>query len=294
MGRKKNRRRSNTISNLTNTIISILKKEKNKSFNYKQIAAKLGVNDASSRNQIIKTLKKLKAKQEIEEVERGKFKALITTEYHIGILDISSKGSGYVICEDFENDIFIASNNINKALDGDEVELYVYKRRKRGKLEGEITQVLNRAKNDYVGVIQINKNYAFVIPDSPKMYKDIFVPKNKTKNAQDGDKVLVSLDDWPDNADSPFGKVLKLLGKPGEHDTEIHSILAEYGLPYEFPGDVEDYANKLDTSITSKEISRELPPPGKDDFKFSGVSKSNMPTPFKYTADLSEYSISSK
>ena len=158
MGRKKNRRRSNTISYLTNTIISILKKEKNKSFNYKQIAAKLGVNDASSRNQIIKTLQKLKVKQEIEEVERGKFKALITTEYHTGILDISSKGSGYVICEDFENDIFIASNNINKALDGDEVELYVYKRRKRGKLEGEITQVLNRAKNDYVGVIQINKN----------------------------------------------------------------------------------------------------------------------------------------
>ncbi len=256
MGRKKNRRRSNTISNLTNTIISILKKEKNKSFNYKQIAAKLGVNDASSRNQIIKTLQKLKAKQEIEEVERGKFKALITTEYHIGILDISSKGSGYVICEDFENDIFIASNNINKALDGDEVELYVYKRRKRGKLEGEITQVLNRAKNDYVGVIQINKNYAFVIPDSPKMYKDIFVPKNKTKNAQDGDKVLVSLDDWPDNADSPFGKVLKILGKPGEHNTEIHSILAEYGLPYEFPTEVEDYANKLDTTIAPEEISK--------------------------------------
>ncbi len=256
MARKKNRRRSNNISNLTNTIISILKKEKNKSFNYKQIASKLGVNDASSRNQIIKTLQQLKLKNEIEEVERGKFKIIISTEYHTGILDISSKGYGYVICDDFEDDIFIASNNINKALNRDEVELYVYKRRKRGKLEGEITQVLNRAKNDYVGVIQINKNYAFVIPDSPKMYKDIFVPKNKTKNAQDGDKVLVSLDDWPDNADSPFGKVLKLLGKPGEHNTEIHSILAEYGLPYEFPTEVEDYANKLDTSITLEEISK--------------------------------------
>ncbi len=245
MARKKNRRRSNNISNLTNTIISILKKEKNKSFNYKQIASKLGVNDASSRNQIIKTLQQLKLKNEIEEVERGKFKIIISTEYHKGILDISSKGYGYVICDDFEDDIFIAANNINKALNRDEVELYVYKRRKRGKLEGEITQILNRAKNDYVGVIQINKNYAFVIPDSPKMYKDIFVPKNKTKNAQDGDKVLVSLDDWPDNADSPFGEVLKLLGKPGEHNTEIHSILAEYGLPYEFPTEVEDYANKI-------------------------------------------------
>ncbi len=257
MGRKKDRRRkSNKISNLTNTILSILKKEKNKTFNYKQITAKLGVNDASSRNQIIKKLQQLKAKQEIEEVERGKFKALVTTEYHTGILDISSKGSGYVICDDFEDDIFIASNNINKALDGDEVEIYVYKRRKRGKQEGEITQVLKRAKSDYVGVIQINKNYAFVIPDSTKMYKDIFVPINKTKKAEDGDKVLVSLEDWPENADSPFGRVLEVLGKPGEHDTEIHSILADYGLPYEFPHEVESYANKLDTAITEEEISK--------------------------------------
>ena len=256
MSRKKKRRSNNKISNLTNTILGILKKERNKTFNYKQIASKLGVNDASSRNQIIKKLQQLKAKQEIEEVERGKFKALITTEYYTGILDISSKGSGYVICDDFEDDIFIASNNINKALHGDEVELYVYKRRKRGKLEGEITQVLKRAKSDYVGVIQINKNYAFVVPDSTKMYKDIFVPINKTLKAEDGDKVLVSLEDWPENADSPFGKVLKILGKPGEHNTEIHSILAEYGLPYEFPHEVESFANKLDTSITAEEIKK--------------------------------------
>jgi len=143
MGRKNKRRRKSTnIHNLTNTILSILKKDRNQTFNYKQIAAKLGVNDASSRNQIIKKLQQLKAKQEIEEVDRGKFKAIINTEYHTGILDISSKGSGYVICDDFEDDVFISSNNINKALNGDEVELYVYKRRRRGKLEGEITQVL--------------------------------------------------------------------------------------------------------------------------------------------------------
>ena len=257
MSKNKKRKSShNKISNLTDTILGILKKDRTQTFNYKQIASKLGVNDASSRNQIIKKLQQLKAKQEIEEVERGKFKAIVSTEYHSGILDLTSKGSGYVICEDFEDDIFIASNNINKALNGDEVELYVYKRRKRGKLEGEITQVLKRAKTEYVGVIQINKNYAFVVPDSTKMYKDIFVPINKTLKAEDGDKVLVSLDDWPENADSPFGKVLKILGKPGEHNTEIHSILAEYGLPYEFPHEVEEFANKIDTSITADEIKK--------------------------------------
>lgn len=255
MARKKRKKRSNKIPNLTGTILSILKKERNKAFNYKQIASKLGLDDPSSRNQIVKKLQQLKAKKEIEEVERGKYKALITTEYHTGILDLSSRGSGYVICDDFDDDIFIASNNINRALDGDEVELYVYKRRKRGKLEGEITQIIKRAKTEYVGVIQIHKSYAFVIPDSSKMYKDIFVPINKTKRAEDGDKVLVSIEEWPENTDSPFGRVKEILGKPGEHDTEIHSILAEYGLPYDFPKEVEAFTKKLDIRISEEEIA---------------------------------------
>lgn len=256
MTRKKKKKSNKGISNLTDTILSILKNERNKTFNYKQIAAIIGVNDASSRNQIIKKLQQLLAKKEIEEVERGKFKIVNNTEYHIGILDLASKGNGYIICDDFDEDVFIASNNIHKALDGDEVEFYAYKRRKRGKIEGEITQIIKRAKSEYVGVIQIHKNYAFVVPDSTKMYKDIFVPINKINKAEEGDKVLVSLEDWPEKADSPNGRVLQVLGKPGEHNTEIHSILAEYGLPYEFPHEVEDFANKIDTSITKQEIAK--------------------------------------
>lgn len=256
--KKKGNSKNKGISNLTNTILSILKKDRNQTFNYKQIAAKLGVNDASSRNQIIKTLAKLTAQQEIIQVERGKFKAVINTEYHTGKLDMSAKGSGYIISDEFDDDIFIASNNINKALNGDEVEFYVYKRRKRGKLEGEITNVIKREKSEYVGVIQIHdkKNFAFVVVDSNKMYKDIFVPINKINKAEDGDKVLVSLEEWPEKADSPYGKVIKVLGKPGEHNTEIHAILAEYGLPEAFPFEVEEFANKLDTSITAEEIAK--------------------------------------
>jgi len=169
---------------------------------------------------------------------------------------MASRGSGYIISDDFEDDIYIASNNMNRALDGDEVEFYAYKRRKRGKLEGEITSIIKRAKSEYVGVIQINKNYAFVVPDDTKMYKDIFVPNNKINKAEEGDKVLVSLDDWPDKSDSPNGRVLKVLGKPGEHNTEIHAILADYGLPLEFPHEVEEFANTLDTSITKEEIAK--------------------------------------
>ncbi|MGF1555791.1 ribonuclease R [Paucihalobacter sp.] len=258
MNRKKKNKSSNNLQNLSSTILSILKKEKNKTFNYKQIAAILEVNDASSRNQIIKNLQKLLAKKEIEEVERGKFKAVINTEYYTGVLDMAARGSGYIITDEFEDDVYVASNNINKALDGDTVEFYLYKRRKSGKLEGEITEIIKRAKNEYVGVIQLQKNFAFVIADSNKMHKDIFVPINKTNKAEDGDKVLVSLEDWPEKADSPHGKVIKVLGKPGEHNTEIHSILAEYGLPADFPEEVEAFANKIDTSITIEETKKRL------------------------------------
>ncbi|WP_299250492.1 ribonuclease R [uncultured Lacinutrix sp.] len=259
MTKKKHRKPShNKISNLTNTILSILKKDRNKSFNYKQIGAILDVNDASSRNQIIKKLAQLKAKEEIKEVDRGKFQIANSTEYHTGIFDAAQRGNGYVICDDFEDDIYIASNNVNKALNGDEVELYVYKRRKQGKLEGEITKIIKRAKTEYVGIIQVHakKNFAFVVVDGNKMKTDIFVPINKTMNAEDGDKVLVSMEEWPEKADSPNGKVLKVLGKAGEHNTEIHAILADYGLPYEFPKEVEDYANNIDLNIKPEEIAK--------------------------------------
>ncbi|WP_044401163.1 ribonuclease R [Lacinutrix sp. Hel_I_90] len=259
MTNKKHRKPShNKISNLTNTILSILKKERNSTFNYKQIAAKLGVNDANSRNQIIKKLAELKAKKEIEEIERGKFKIINNTEYHTGIFDAAQRGNGYVICDDFEDDIYIASNNVNKALNGDEVELYVYKRRKRGKLEGEITNIIKRAKTDYVGIIQLHKgkNFAFVVVDGNKMKTDIFVPINKTMGAEDGDKVLVTMEEWPEKADSPNGKVIKVLGKAGEHNTEIHAILADYGLPYEFTKEVEEYANSIDLDIKAEEIAK--------------------------------------
>ena len=256
MTKNKKKKSSKGISNLTNTILSILKKDRNLTFNYKQIAAKLQVNDANSRNQIIKKLNELLVKKEIQEVERGKYKAVVNTEYHVGKLDMAARGSGYIISDDFDEDVFVSSNNINKALHGDEVEFYVYKRAKKGKYEGEITNILSRSKSEYVGVIQVHNNYAFVVVDGTKMYKDIFVPINKINKAEDGDKVLVLLESWKEGEDSPMGKVLKVLGKPGEHNTEIHSILAEYGLPNEFPQEVEDFANSIDTSITQEEISK--------------------------------------
>ena len=252
MKRKKNN--TTLILNYSQSILNVLKENKKKSFNHKQIASKLGVNDASSRNQIIKNLHKLLANKEIKEIERGKFQIAISSEYYIGVVDMASRGNAYVVIEDFDHDVFISSNNRRKALHGDTVELYIYKRNHNGKKEGEITQIIKRARSEYVGVVQMNPKFAFVVPDSNKMPVDVFIPLSKTLKAQDGDKVLVTLEDWPEKADCPNGSIKKILGKPGEHNTEIHSILAEYGLPYEFPSNVEDYANNINTLISEKEI----------------------------------------
>jgi ribonuclease R len=241
----------------TDKIIKILTQNSNKSFNYKQIAAKLELDDTQSRNQIIKDLKILAAQKKITESEPGKYLIVETSkDYSEGVIDMTGRKTAYFVSPDFEDDVFIPTNNLNHALDGDKVKVYVYNRRKGKRVEGEVIEVLERKKTDFVGVIDIQKNFAFVATANPKMYTDIFISKDKLGDAENGDVVLVHIEDWPSRADSPFGKVIKVLGKPGEHNTEIHAILAEYGLPAEFPLEVELYAQKIDTSIQESEIKK--------------------------------------
>ncbi len=238
-------------------ILKILSKEANKPFNYKQIAAKLELNDTKSRNEIIKDLKILAAQKRIIETEPGKYLVKATSqEYYEGTIDMTSRKTAYFVCEDLEHDVFIPFTNLHHALDNDKVKVYVYNRRTSRKPEAEVIEILERAKTEFVGVIDIQKNFGFVTTANAKMYTDIFIPKNKLNDAEHGDVVLVTLEDWPAKADSPFGSVTKVLGKPGEHNTEIHAILAEYGLPYDFPIEVDAFANKLDTSITPEEIAK--------------------------------------
>src|SRR5690554_576975 len=258
--RKKNKSQSNRktgkIDNLSQTILEILRKNHSKTHDHSQIAAKLGVDDASSRNQIIKKLKSLVEKGSVQEIDRGKYIITPSENYYTGRVDIAGRGQGYVIVDELEDDILIKNKNLNKALNGDIVEVYVFSRKKDGKREGEVNKILERKRTEFVGTIQVQENFAFVEVTDYKMYTDIFVPKNKIGDAKNGEKVLVAMEEWPEKADSPFGKVIKVLGMPGEHNTEIHSILAQYGLPYEFPKDVEDYANQIDTTIKASEIKK--------------------------------------
>ena len=237
-------------------IIKILSQSANKAFNYKQIGAKLELDDTESRNQIIKDLKILAAQNKITESEPGKYliKA-VSKDYYEGKIDMTGRKTAYFVCADLDEDVFIPTNNLNHALDKDLVKVYVYNKRQGKRPEGEVIEVTERHKTDFVGVIDIQANFAFVSTANPKMYTDIFIPKDKIGEAEQGDVVLVHIEDWPKKADSPFGSVIKVLGKPGEHDTEIHAILAEYGLPSEFPIEVETFAQKIDTTITESEIA---------------------------------------
>jgi len=257
MSKKKRRANSQRKNEITKGIFTILEKEPSKSFNYKQIAAKLKIEDTQGRNDLIKRLGQLKQKERIVEVGRGSYQKKPSSKKLLqGKVDLTTSGNGYILVEEMDDDIFVPKHKLNRALHGDTVEVYLSKTGSGKKVEGEIASILERKKTTYVGVIDKQKAFAFVRPADSKMYTDIFIPLEDINKANDGDKVLVELGDWPQDRDSPYGKIIEVLGKPGEHNTEIHSILAEYGLPYEFPYEVEAFAKTLDTSIKPEEIAK--------------------------------------
>ncbi len=258
MPRKKKiyKKKGNVIKDLTRKIFKILNEDSEKFYNYKQIAAKLKVSDTDGKTQILKKLAELTASKKIKEVDRGKYQINEDRKYSVGTLDLTSSGNGYFMSDDYEKDIFIPNINLGKGLHGDVVRAYVYKRKRSNKLEADVVEIIERAKTEFVGVLQKNKKFGFVIPDNPKMYADIFISENKMNGAEHGDKVQAKISDWPENSKNPFGKITTVLGKPGDHNTEMHSILLEYDLPYEFEPEVEKEAKNLPIEITKEEIAK--------------------------------------
>jgi len=258
MSKKKKfyKKKGKIVKDLTRNIFKILNENATLSYNYKQIASKMNISDTDGKTQVLKKLAELTATKKIKETDRGKFQINIERKYSVGTLDVTSNGNAYFISDEFEDDIFIPSINLNKGLHQDTVKVYTYNKRGSKKLEADVVEVIERAKTEFVGVLQLNKNFGFVIPDNQKMYADIFISQNKINGAEDGDKVVATITDWPQNSKNPFGKITTVLGKPGDHNTEMHSILLEYGLPYEFPKEVEVEAENLPIEITKEEIAK--------------------------------------
>jgi ribonuclease R/exosome complex exonuclease DIS3/RRP44 len=256
MSKKKKPKNAVNYDNLTQDILAIFRANEDKPFNYKDITQRLNITDTNTRNRVIRTLAQQTAKGKLEQIAKGKFQLNGTTDYYEGVIDMTSKGDAYVVVEGLKNDILIRNKNLNTAFHKDRVQVYVFKERKNSNSEGEVTKIVERFKNKFVGVLQKQKSFGFVVVQDPKMYTDIFVAGDYFNGAEDGEMVLVQMEDWFKKDDSPRGKVIEVLGKPGEHQTEIHAILAQYGLPEKFPEEVEAFANTLDTSIQKEEIKR--------------------------------------
>lgn len=179
-----------------------------------------------------------------------------TKKYAEGIIEITAKGNAYVVIDGQEQDVFIPFHKINRAFHKDQVQVYIYPQRSGKKLEGEVVSVLKRFKTSFVGVVDLQEKYAFIRPSDHRVYKDFFVRLDDLMDAQDKEKVVIEFIEWSEHMGSPTAKVTQVLGTPGAHQTEMHAILATYGLPYSFPLEVEAYAQQIDTRILPKEIAK--------------------------------------
>ncbi len=258
MSHKKSKKKSK--GNLHNTLAAEIKKvletAGNKQLNYKQIAAQMELKDDFSRGLVSEILDALVEKEEVEELQKGKFRIIKKETTVEGKVDLLASGNAFVMVEGEDTDIFIASKHVNGAMPGDIVKVNLFNRKTEGKKEGEIIEVLQRNKTEFVGVLEVSDKYAFLVPDNDRISIDIFIPLQNLNKGKHGEKVVVRITEWPKSGKKPTGEVIKVLGKKGENETEMHAILAEYGFPSEFPASVERYAEKIGFDISEEEINR--------------------------------------
>ncbi len=238
-------------------------------FNYKQVAKALGDAGKEHKKYMSGLLYSLAKEGVLIEAYKGKFKlspAYLEKQKQIGpiiegIVDMKQTGKAYVITDDLLEDVRISSNNTGYALHGDVVKVRLFPRRKNQKTEGEIIKVVKRSKNIFVGVIQRTGKYAFLLPDSKSMPVDIFIAPENLNGAKEGEKVIAEILEWSPPSKNPFGKVIEVLGEPGNNEVEMHAILAEYNLPSRFDPAVEKEAEKVSETISKDDIS------GRRDFR---------------------------
>ena len=246
-------------NSLQEKVLSTFRTNPTLAMNYKQVSRQLNITQTSKKKIIAKVLFELEAKEALVEEKPGKFK-LINHESNlnklVGKVDMTTSGSGYVEVEGLPNDIYIGEKDLGIALHGDLVEVAILRVKRNGKPIGKVIEVLEIAKTEFVGTLQKSAKFAFLVPDSKRMTVDLFIPLDKLNGAKDGEKVIAKLTHWPSDTDSPFGEIIQVLGKPGENETEMHSILAEYGLPIKFPDGIEAAAENLDVSIKESEIKK--------------------------------------
>ena len=234
-------------------ILNILIQQNGTPLNYKQICSRLSIDDPSGRNHIAKSLKKLKNKGFIEEQGKGKYFVKPSSNLHEGTLDVNTQGNGYLISDEFVEDVFIDRRHFNKAFHGDTVSFKIMASKGKRRKQGIIVHIIKRKKTQYVGVVEKFGDTFSVQPKNINL--PFLLSKENIGKAKLGDCVLVSIQEWKRKSNYPQAVVNEILGRPGNHDTEIHTIMATHGLPWNFNKEVEDYATQLKIEITKEEIA---------------------------------------
>ncbi len=228
------------------------------SFAYRQLIKILGLRDKNSKESLKDLLFSLERNEQITRSPDGRFTSAMQVETMEGVVDHVNARFAYVIVPDQEEDIYVKTNDLNFAVDGDRVKVQITSQASHGfRSEGRVMEIVSRAREEFVGRVEISPKFCFVVPDNRKIHFDVFVFPEKTGGARHNDKVIVKIDNWHDNKNrSPLGHVTMVLGQAGENEAEIHSIMAEFGLPFQFPENVEQAAEEIPTEITAKDLEK--------------------------------------
>lgn len=258
MSKKKNSKKPESFNkkSLRDSIFHLFNEEPSKGYNYKQLSKLLDITKNSTKLLLNEILCEFAQNDILEEISTGKFKLKAKTGYIIGKVELTTKGYGFVITDELAEDVFISQTNLKQALHGDTVKVYLYARKKDFKQEGEVVQIIERAKSTFVGTLDISKHFAFLIIENRQMPYDIFIPIDKLNGGKNGQKAIAKIVDWPKKGKNPIGEVVEILGYAGENNAEIHSILADFELPYKFPEEVHNAAEKISDKISEDEIKK--------------------------------------
>lgn len=238
------------------SVTDFLAKNKDKQFNYKQIAAALNIRGEEGRRVLINVLDKLRDDDVLLESSRGRYRINNRGLLLEGRFERRSNGKNFFVPDDDGNIIYVPERNSKHAMNGDRVKVQLLAKRKRAETEGAVVDILERAQNRFVGVLEVQKHFAFLVMDSKFLSNDIFIPKEELNGAKNGDKVVVEIVEWPEKANNPVGKVIDILGVPGQNDTEMHAILAQYDLPYKYPEKVEKFADLIPDTFDKGEFDK--------------------------------------
>lgn len=249
---RKNKTRKTSDNSFAKTVLNVFVENPFRSYNFRQLSHELGISDKASKQLVKDILTSLEADKAIVAMNRGKYKlnpsrlsSGLVKNIITGRVDMKQTGKAYIITEDVGEDVFISANNTNRALNGDTVKVRLFPKRKGRKTEGRIIEVIKRQRELIVGIVELSGKYAFLVPDDTKLPIDIYIPMSGLKHAKNGEKAIARITDWPEHSKNPFGEIVEVLGKPGEHQVEMQSILVDSGFPLSFPKHVMVEAQKI-------------------------------------------------